>query len=488
MVLNRTELRAGWQWTTLGAIADPTRNRVNPQNYPELPFVGMEHVESHTRRVLETVPAATMRSTAEQFQPGDVLYGRMRPYLNKVFLADFHGLCSGEFIPFRKTAAVNSKYLLYFLNSWEFVSFASHLTEGDRPRVDFAQLAGYPFPLPPRPEQDLIVDIIETQFSRVDAAEAALKRVQANLRRYRAAVLRAACEGRLVPTEAELAQAEGRTYEPAATLLERILVERRAQWQAEHPGKKYKELAGPDVSTLPELPEGWCWASAEQLCYFITKGTTPSADKLSPDSGDVPFIKVYNLTFTGQLDFSINSTYISMKTHIGELARSVVVPGDVLMNIVGPPLGKVSIVPDTFPEWNINQAIARFRTVAPLNNRYLSICLQSESILNWATTRAKATAGQFNLTLEICRQLPIPLPPVNEQVRLASEVEARLSAAAHSERGLYLNFARSNRLRQSILQRAFSGQFVTLYSASEPSNTLATADVTPSVQQQLGFL
>ncbi len=95
--------------------------------------------------------------------------------------------------------------------------------------------------------------------------------MQANLRRYRAAVLKAACEGRLVPTEAELAQAEGRTYEPAAALLERILAERRAQWQAEHPGKKYKEPAGPDVSALPELPEGWCWATVEQVASSMPR-------------------------------------------------------------------------------------------------------------------------------------------------------------------------------------------------------------------------
>lgn len=286
---------------------------------------------------------------------------------------------------------------------------------------------------------------------------AALKRVQASLRRYRAAVLKAACQGRLVPTEAQLAQADGREYEPAAALLERILTERRTQWQAEHPGKKYKEPAAPDVSELPELPQGWCWASAEHLCYFITKGTTPSADELYPDSGDIPFIKVYDLTFTGQLDFSINPTYVSQKTHTGELARSIVVPGDVLMNIVGPPLGKMSIVPDTFPEWNINQAIARFRRVAPMNSRYLSTCLQSEPILNRAITSAKATAGQFNLTLEICRELPIPLPPIDEQARIASEVETRLSATAHSEGALQLGFARSDLLRQSILQRAYSG-------------------------------
>ena len=100
-----------------------------------------------------------------------------------------------------------------------------------------------PFPLAPLPEQHRIVAEIETQFTRLEAGVAALKRAQANLRRYKAAVLKAACEGRLVPTEAELARAEGRDYEPADVLLQRILAERRAKWEAENPGKRYKEPA-----------------------------------------------------------------------------------------------------------------------------------------------------------------------------------------------------------------------------------------------------
>ena len=90
-----------------------------------------------------------------------------------------------------------------------------------------------PIPLAPLPEQHRIVAEIETQFTRLEAGVAALKRAQANLRRYKASVLKAACEGRLVPTEAELARAEGRDYEPADVLLERILAERRARWEAE---------------------------------------------------------------------------------------------------------------------------------------------------------------------------------------------------------------------------------------------------------------
>ena len=94
---------------------------------------------------------------------------------------------------------------------------------------------------------------------------ATLERVQRNLKRYRASVLKAAVEGRLVPTEAELARAEGRDYEPASVLLERILAERRRRWQEAGGRGKYQEPVAPDTTDLPELPEGWCWATMDQV-------------------------------------------------------------------------------------------------------------------------------------------------------------------------------------------------------------------------------
>ena len=128
---NRTQgkqtLPDGWVLTTLGEVADTTRKRMKPQEHPELRYIGMEHVEAHTMRLLGTVPAGEMRSTAEYFEPGDVLYGRLRPYLNKVLCPDFEGLGSAEFIVFRQAPHMESKYLQYFLNSWDFVSFVSHL-------------------------------------------------------------------------------------------------------------------------------------------------------------------------------------------------------------------------------------------------------------------------------------------------------------------------------------------------------------------------
>ena len=216
---NGDDLPPGWVWTTLADATDPTRQRTNPQDYPHLPFVGMNHIEAHTMKLLGTIPSSEMRSSAEHFWPGDVLYGRLRPYLNKVYCADFEGLASGEFIVFRNVTHLVSRYLQYFLNSWDFVSFTSQVTEGDRPRISFDQMADYPFPLAPLPEQQRIVAAIEAQFTRLDAAKAGLERLAAQLQRYRASVLKAACEGWLVSTEAELAQVEGRDYEDGSSLV-----------------------------------------------------------------------------------------------------------------------------------------------------------------------------------------------------------------------------------------------------------------------------
>src|SRR5215208_280951 len=104
MVNGEYQLPDGWELTTLGEATKPMQKRVNPQDYPDLPYIGMENVEAHTMRLLGTVPAKEMRSSADSFSAGDVLYGRLRPYLNKVYLPEFNGLCSTEFIVFRQVS------------------------------------------------------------------------------------------------------------------------------------------------------------------------------------------------------------------------------------------------------------------------------------------------------------------------------------------------------------------------------------------------
>ncbi|HUB00507.1 MAG TPA: restriction endonuclease subunit S [Terracidiphilus sp.] len=232
------------------------------------------------------------------------------------------------------------------------------------------------------------------------------------------------------------------------------------------------EPAPPSTGDLPDLPEGWCWASAEQTCKFITKGTTPSADRMEENCGDVPFLKVYNLTFSGKLDFSINPTFVDRSTHEGFLSRSRVFPGDVLMNIVGPRLGKVSVVPESYAEWNVNQAIAIFRPLPGFSRWFLAARLMSSDLLAWAMSKAKATTGQFNLTLEICRDLPIPLPPEKEQARITDEIDRQLTYLENAENLGQSAVNRQDRLRRSILCAAFSGDLVPQDPTDEPASVL----------------
>lgn len=155
---------------------------------------------------------------------------------------------------------------------------------------------------------------------------------------------------------------------------------------------------------------------ASEVCDFITKGTTPPTGEITEDyeEGKIPFLKVYNLSFTGEMLFDDNPQFIPKETHNGKLVRSKVYPNDVLMNIVGPPLGKFTLVTDEFDEWNINQAIAIFRAKERILPRFLLHALMQPKVLEPFIGQAVGIRQQ-NLSLEQCRNLQFPLPLLEEQ-------------------------------------------------------------------------
>ncbi|MCZ6802320.1 MAG: restriction endonuclease subunit S, partial [Nitrospirae bacterium] len=390
---------------------------------------------------------AIKKSSAKLFPAGTLLIALYGATVGKLGILNRDATTNQAVCAIFPTKEVDTKYLFWYLR-YVRSDLIAQAVGGAQPNISQGILRELDVPAAPPGQQKRIVAEIEKQFSRLDEAVANLKRVKANLKRYKAAILKAAVEGKMTE-EWRKAHPD---VEPAPKLLERIRTARRTKWKG-----KYKEASFADTSNLAGLPEGWMWAIADQLSDFITKGTTPSASKLKEGTGEIQFLKVYNLTFNGTLNHNHKPAFVSRKTHEGELARSKVFAGDVLINIVGPPLGQVSVVPAYISEANINQAIARYRPIAPLPTSYLALALRAESVMRWAIRRAKTTAGQANLTLELCRDLPLPLPPLVEQQVIVAEVERRLSVIEELEAEVTSNLKRADRLRQSILQQAFQG-------------------------------
>jgi restriction endonuclease S subunit len=191
------QIPEGWQQSTLGELVSISNRAGLPAENPILPFVGMEHIESETGKLLSYGDPADYRSSSYIVDSKQVLYGRLRPYLNKVFIPKEESYASREFIPMNLNEDLNQQFLLYRLRSSEFVEFAISLNTGDRPRVKWPQMAEYPICLPPIVEQEKIVETLEEQFSRLNAALAVADEIEKKSSALRRSLLHAAFTGEL---------------------------------------------------------------------------------------------------------------------------------------------------------------------------------------------------------------------------------------------------------------------------------------------------
>ena len=429
----------------------PRREKALPSQVPHLPYVGMEHVEAHTMRLLGTSEAKTMKSSANRFYPGDVLYGRLRPYLNKVFRADFEGICSPEFIVLPETQGLHPDFIRYRLNSHDFVTFASRLNAGDRPRVDFDEISQFTVAIPDERGQARVVAYLDEQLSRLDASVTALLRAKANLKRYRASVLKAACEGRLVPTEAELARAEGRTFETGAQLLQRSLAERREYWPRKG---KYGEPIAPAAVSASELPSHWAWATVGQLLR------EPLCNGLSIKGSDsppgVPALKLNAMSEAG-FDYEQMRYLPIAESSVADIVIQAgdhfVSRGNGSLDLVGrgtvaQPAPRPTIFPDT---------MIRMRLCALVrDSHWMRLIWSSLWVRGQIERKVKTTAGIYKISQPELESIVIPLPSLPEQHRIVTEADRRLSLIRGAEAQVSANLARAKRLRQSILQAAFA--------------------------------
>ena len=175
----------------------------------------------------------------------------------------------------------------------------------------------------------------------------------------------------------------------------------------------------PHYQNVPfEVPDNWVWCKLEDIAY-VASGSTP--DKTCFVENSIPYIKMYNLR-NQKIDFAYHPQYITEEVHNGKLLRSRTEVGDLIMNIVGPPLGKLAIIPSTLPQANFNQAAVLIRpykfkeVLVP----YLKAYLEEMSEINSIATRG--SAGQVNISLTQSQNMRIPLPPLKEIERIINEI------------------------------------------------------------------
>ena len=444
----------------------------------------MDHVESHTTRLLGSVAASAMKSPAVCFRQGDVLYGRLRPYLNKVALPNFDGLASGEFIVLPGTGCVSGSFLKHRLSAADFVSFASHLNEGDRPRVSFEQIGQFMILIPPPREQRRVVAKIEKLFSELDAGIEILKKARAQLATYRQAVIRHSFEGRLT---AQWREENKDRLEPPEQLLARIKQELETRYEQQcrdwrtaitawddrgrRGGKPRKPKRRPadaglsrDVfSTLPNLPDSWAWGKLAWMTCSVEYGT---AAKSAP-TGEVPVLRMGNIR-GGRLDWS-NLVYTSDHD---EVEKYLLHDGDVLFNRTNSPelVGKTAIYKGSGPAIFAGYLIRINHIGSIVDGQYLNLFLNSRIARHYGNSVKTDGVNQSNINGAKLLNYPFPYCSIEEQRRIVNTLDRVLTVVDKMENEIARQLDSADALRQAILKRAFSGQLV----PQDPRDELAS--------------
>lgn len=312
------------------------------------------------------------------------------------------------------------------------------------------KMSAWEITLPPPAEQHRIVAEIETQFTRLDAAVATLERVKVKLKRARASVLKSAVEGRLVPTEAELSRAEARTYEPASVLLARILDERKARWPK---GKKYVPPVELDTAGLYELPEGWVWATVEQVADIASGQTLAGLAELLTPQGEIPWFRVGDMNTEGNQSWMRVASNCLSAAQAAALGLHVRPTGTIIFPKRGGAIAtnkKRRLASPAAYDLNTMGLL-----VPDALNPYLWVYFLG---IDLGSLSDGSNVPQLNN--KDIGPLPLPLPPLAEQLRIVAEVDRRLSVLDALDATVDRNLARCARLRQSILKMAFEGRLV----------------------------
>jgi type I restriction enzyme S subunit len=436
-------LPKGWVWTTIGDASmqiqygyteKATEKKIGPK------FLRITDIQDNTV-VWENVPYVKIDASEKSkylLHPDDLVFARTGATVGKSYLLRDpipEAVFASYLIRMKLSKQLSPKFIYNFFQSgfyWEQIN-KSKLGIG-QPNVNGTTLAKIVLPLPPLPEQHRIVAKIEELFTKLDAGVAALKKAKAQLQRYRQSVLKDAFSGKLTQAWREAHKGE---LEPAAVLLERIKAERKKNAKG-----KYKEPPPVDVSNLPELPEGWVWAS---LAYMFVWSNGEGLTQKKMVSGEC-------LVYGGNGITGTHNKWLTEKAAI-------------IIGRVGAHCGNVNLSKPK--SWITDNAI-----YSSWYSEYLNLKFFDYLLSNMRLNELAGGSGQPYVSQAILNTLNVSLPPMAEQQKIVSEIERRFSIAEEVEKVIDQSLKQAERLRQSILKRAFAGKLVPQDPNDEPAEKL----------------
>ena len=424
-------------------IVNLRRETVQPNDSnKKLNFVGLKHIDSGVSTLKRWGDASEVKSVKSRFYPDDVLYGKLRPYLDKAIIAEFAGICSSDILVFTANSRMIPGFLVYLLHSHTFKSYAVSTSSGiTLPRTSWNALGEFTFALPPLAEQHRIVTKLEGLFTQLDAAVDNLKKAQVQLQQYRRSILKAAFEGELTK-------------------------EWRERYSGELEPMSVSKIA--DMDSLPELPEVWVWTKVKDIAEFI-RGVSYRKNQSSktPKSDYVPILRANNINT--QLNFEDLIYVPQEKVKDEQFIKAL----DIIIAMSSGSKHLIGKAAQAHQDFNggFGTFCGLVRVSEETNQKFIGLFFQSPAYRN-EISRLSIGININNLRRENIEAMLVPLPPLPEQKQIVSELERHLSVADEIEATLDAEIKRAERLRQSILKQAFSGQLVPQDPKDEPASVL----------------
>ncbi len=395
------ELPKGWCWTTLGEISNyGTTINIQVENIEKNEWIlELEDVEKETANIIQKLSKGerSVKGTRHKFNTGDILYSKLRTYLNKVLVATSEGYCTTEIMPLNTYGIMSNEYVCHVLRSPFFLDYTLQCGYGVKmPRLSTTDACNGFIPLPPLKEQIRIVEEIRRWFALIDIIESGKDDLQETIKQTKSKILNLAIHGKLVPQDPN--------DEPAIELLKRI---------------NPKAETTCDTPQYENLPNGWCECTLGSLFLFIRNGINIRQDK---SKIGYPITRIE----------TISSEFID-RSRMGYAAITeenysdyYLQKDDILMSHINSPIhvGKCALCDIKAGEKIIHgMNLLCLRPYPDIEAKFILMVFRSPYFKNEIRPFIKNAVNQASINIRNLSSVHLYLPPVSEQNRIVAKIE-----------------------------------------------------------------